>query len=75
MEQPFSKRQPAGIPVKAHKWLIIAVLCAVGLMCYGCSAGCATIQYHLHYKQMIEKDQIERLIRIEQKLDTLLTHP
>ena len=72
MEKPFTSREPRGIPVKAQKWLVLFIIGAIAMMCYGCSAGCASIMYHAHYKQMIEKDQIERSMRIEQKLDELL---
>ena len=65
-------KTPRGIPVSVQRWLVLIMIGAIVMMCYGCSAGCASLMYHLHYKQMIEKDQIERSIRIEEKLDALI---
>ena len=73
MEKPFEKTRAISEGLKKSHRLIIAVfIIGFALMCYGCSAGCATIMYHVHYKPMIEKDQVERSIRIEQKLDELI---
>lgn len=74
MEKPFTKssREPKGIPVKAQKWLALMILGLFAVLIYGCSSGCANIMYHVHYKSMIEKDQLERSIRLEQQLSELL---